>query len=247
MTSNSKIAANRRNSRRSSGPRSSAGKAVASRNALRHGLAAIALRQSVPSAEIDELAGALCGDDRDPTLFAQAVKIAENEMTLRAIRVHQVAVIERLREPYVAPFSKKDNSLGLAKGRSFEAWLADREIMARVPELLEKYKDQMPPPLNEDTREWRRYMDFVPIRLKALLQEPDDIDEATRERARKRVEAGYRDEHEALETAVGDLIRLDRYQRRAWSRQKRAIREFIRMKTTARDVHPTSAVEERVS
>jgi hypothetical protein len=104
----------------------------------------------------------------------------------------------------------------------------------------------MPPPLNEAPREWRRYLDFIPIRLKALLQEPDDIDEATRERARKRVEMGYRDEHEALETAIGDLIRLDRYQRRAWSRQKRAIREFNRMKIMGRDNNATSAVEERV-
>ena len=228
MTSNSKIAANRRNGRKSSGPRSAAGKSIASRNALRHGLAAIALRQSVPSAEIEEFAGALCGDDRNPTLFAQAVKIAENEITLRAIRAQQAADIERLREPYAAPFSRKDNTLELAKGRSFE-WLATREIRSRVPELLEKYKDQMPPLLKPDDK-YSDWMcdDLIPIRLKALLQEPDDIDEKTRERARKRIEE--RDEHEALTSAVGDLIRLDRYQRRAWSRQKRAIREFMRIK-----------------
>ena len=247
MTSTRKLAANRRNSGKSCGPRSAAGKSIASRNALRHGLAAIALRQSAPSAEIDEFAGALCGDNRDPAQFAQAMKIAENEMTLRAIRAQQVAVIERLREPYVAPFSRKDNSLELAKGRSFEAWLAGREIRARLPELLQKYKDQMPPlELEAKYPDWLRNADdLFPIRLKALLQEPDDIDEKTRERARKRIEE--RDEHEALTAAVGDLTRLDRYQRRAWSRQKRAIREFMRIKTTGEDSHPTSAVEECVS
>ena len=246
MTSNNKIAANRRNGRESCGPRTAAGKSIASRNALRHGLAAFALRQSVPSAEINEFAGALCGDDRDPALFAQAVKIAENEMTLRAIRAQQVAVIERLREPYVAPFSRKDNSLELAKGRSFEAWLAHREIRVRVPELLQKYKDQIPPPeLDENSPEWCRYGELIPLCLKVLLQEPDDVAEEIRERARKRIEE--RDEHEALAAAVGDLIRLDRYQRRAWSRQKRAIREFIRMKTTNRNIQPTSAAEQRVT
>lgn len=246
MTSNIKIAANCRNSRKSSGPRSAAGKSIASRNAMRHGLAAIALRQSGPSDEIDEFAGALCGDDRDPALFAQAVKIAENEMTLRAIRAQQIAVIERLREPYVAPFSRKDNSLELAKGRSFEEWLAHREIRARVPELLQKYKDQIPPPeLDENSPEWCRYVELIPLCLKVLLQEPDDIAVEIRERARKRIEE--RDEHEALAAAVGDLIRLDRYQRRAWSRQKRAIREFIRMKTTNRNIQPTSAAEQRVT
>jgi hypothetical protein len=228
MTSNRKIEANRRNSRQSCGPRTAAGKSIASRNALQHGLAAIALRRPVPSSEIDGFAGALCGDDRDPALFAQAVKIAENELALRTIRAQQIAVIERLREPYVAPFGRKDNSLALAKGRSLEAWLAHREIKARVPELLQKYKDQMPPPLKLDANypDWiRNADDIVPIRLKALLQEPDAIDEQTRERARIQIE--QRDEYEALEAAIGDLIRLDRYQRRVWSRQKRVIREFI--------------------
>jgi hypothetical protein len=39
MASEKQIAANRRNARKSSGPRSVAGKARASRNAIRHGLA----------------------------------------------------------------------------------------------------------------------------------------------------------------------------------------------------------------
>jgi hypothetical protein len=39
-----------------------------------------------------------------------------------------------------------------------------------------------------------------------------------------------RDEFAALEEAAPDLIRLDRYERRAWSRQKRAIGDFMNMK-----------------
>jgi hypothetical protein len=39
MTSERQIAANRRNSRKSRGPRTAAGKSIASRNALRHGVA----------------------------------------------------------------------------------------------------------------------------------------------------------------------------------------------------------------
>jgi hypothetical protein len=37
-------------------------------------------------------------------------------------------------------------------------------------------------------------------------------------------------EFAALGEAVPDLIRLDRYERRAWSWQKRAIRDFMNMK-----------------
>jgi hypothetical protein len=40
-----------------------------------------------------------------------------------------------------------------------------------------------------------------------------------------------RDEFEALRLAMPDLDRLARYERRAWSRQKRALREFIEIKS----------------
>jgi hypothetical protein len=38
--------------------------------------------------------------------------------------------------------------------------------------------------------------------------------------ARKQIEQQERDEHEALKEAIPDLIRLERYERRAWSRQQ---------------------------
>ena len=73
---------------------------------------------------------------------------------------------------------------------------------------------------------------IVPAQLKALLEEPDTIDEQTIERARKRVkeceQTEGRDEYKALEVAIPDLKRLGRYERRAWARQKRALREFMR-------------------
>jgi hypothetical protein len=229
MTSNRKIAANRRNSRKARGPRTAAGKSDASRNALRHGLAAITHREPLPSIEIEEFARALCGDDTDPAVFAQAVRIAENEMQLRAIRTQQVAVIERLREPYLVPFVKKDNSLQLGLARFMEGWLAEWEIEARLPKLLEKYKDQMLPLLEHDNNYPNCLRDIGD--LYTILEEPDYIDEQTREQARKRLKnrelVEQRGEYEALRAAIDDLIRLDRYQRRAWSRQKQAIRQFV--------------------
>ena len=227
MTSNSKIAANRQNSRKSTGPRTAAGKSDASRSALRHGLAAITHRQPAPSIEIEEFARALCGDDTDPALFAQAVKIAESELAHRAIRAQQVAVIERLRDPYLVPFAKKDNSLQLARGRCMEGWLADWEIAACLPKLLEKYKDQL---LLEHDNKYPNCLSDIE-NLYTILEEPDYIDEQTREQARKRIKqrelVEHRCEYVALRAAIDDIIRLERYLRRAWSRQKRAIREFV--------------------
>jgi hypothetical protein len=52
MTSVRKIEANRHNGRKSCGPRTAAGKATASRNALQHGLAALTHRQTVPVPEV---------------------------------------------------------------------------------------------------------------------------------------------------------------------------------------------------
>jgi hypothetical protein len=234
MTSNRKIEANRRNSRKSGGPRTAAGKSKASRNALRHGLTAVTCRCSVPPGEIEQFAKALCGDANDPVLFAQAVKIAENEMALQAICAQQVAVIERLREPYVVPFANKDNGLELGRARFMEGWLAEWEIEKRLPAVLEKYKDQMPPLLKSDEKdlEWLQDVhEIVPLRLKVLLDESDpDKESNALELAKKQVEEQERDDHEALAAAVPDLIRLERYQRRAWSRQKRAIRQFIALR-----------------
>jgi len=39
-----------------------------------------------------------------------------------------------------------------------------------------------------------------------------------------------RDEPGAVQEALPDLVRLDRYARRAWSRQKRAIRNYMKIR-----------------
>jgi hypothetical protein len=278
MTSERQLAANRRNSRKSSGPRSAAGERRASRNALRHGLAAIAYRPPAPTGAIERLARSICGPGDEPLLFGAAVAIAEAYFARRAIAEQRVAVIERLRDATAIALAKGDNSLMLGKARFFEAWLANREIEARVPELLGKYnlqrppkksekppprkvkkpppkKGEKPPPTKdepgtlgdgESVRSWldgsangfpveswiMEWDDIVPIRLKALLEEADSAELRQRalDLATKHIDAQQRDEYEALQEAIPDLKRLDRYERRAWSQQKCAIREFMNIK-----------------
>jgi hypothetical protein len=246
MTSNRKIEANRRNSRKSCGPRTAGGKATASRNALRHGLAALTHRQPAPSAEGEEFAGALCGDDRDPELLAQAVKVAQTKMELRAIRAQKVAVIERLRDRHAAPFaSREDPTNKQLKARILESQQAEAKIKVRLPELVAKYKNKIEEALGRDVvasadshvgiMRWfaRRgfpEQDAVWIILDAMSDEPTPIDDEVLDRARKEIEARQRDEHDALKAAAPDLARLDRYECRAWSRLKRAIQEFMRIR-----------------
>jgi predicted PhzF superfamily epimerase YddE/YHI9 len=126
----------------------------------------------------------------------------------------------------------------------------------QLPAVLEKYRERMGlanVPAPQDPAPWTKELDLdaetlhfykvtdwarlgdwdmiVPIKLKALVEEAE-VDETIRELARKRLEERERDEFEALEAAVLDLIRLGRYERRAWSRQKRSIRDFMRIKAS---------------
>ena len=145
MTSDQKVAANRRNAERSTGPQSQAGKARSSRNALKHGLA-IPLRNGPNMAEeTAELAAIIAGEARtDETVLAYAGAIAEAELDLVRIR------------------------------------------MARV---------QL---------------------LNALAANPPDVVAQSK--------AGPEREASVLARAAPQLLRLDRYERRAMSRRKRAIR-----------------------
>ena len=229
MTSQRKIRANRRNSRNSCGPRTAAGKAKASRNAQRHGLAAITHRLPIPSSEIERLARAICGDDKEPALLAQAIAIAENELALRAIRERQVECVERLREMTAEPFAVGDNGMELSKAIFARALLAHEHIPRMVPFFLEKYKDQIAelgPAGDSSTSPF----DIVPLDLKLLMQSPETIEEEERALDLARQQIKERDEFAAFEQAAIDLVHLDRYERRAWSRQKRAIRAFMNLK-----------------
>src|SRR5271169_4217282 len=58
------------------GPKTAAGKRIASRNALRHGLTAVTHRRFAHPTDIERFAKALCGSDDDPNLFEDALDVA---------------------------------------------------------------------------------------------------------------------------------------------------------------------------
>jgi hypothetical protein len=205
MTSARKIAANRINAQRSCGPRSTVGKGRVSSNAFRHGLAALKHIDAMRPRDIDLMARAICGDDVDPLLFEQAQVIAESELLLRCVRAERIAVIERLRDVTAVPLARRDDSMARAKARVVEMDLAAAEL-----ERMQARFDAMT--AEERTKLYKDY----DRELDQLESKPAPIAE--------------RDEVDAMREAMPDLERLARYERRAWSRRKRALRNFTDIK-----------------
>ena len=95
MASDRQIAANRRNARNSTGPRSAAGKKRASRNAYRHGLSLSITSTAAVAKQLDNLVREIAGDSKDPILLERARAIAQAELELARVRRAKVALIER--------------------------------------------------------------------------------------------------------------------------------------------------------
>ena len=95
MTSPAKIAANRRNAQRSTGPRTAAGKARARRNAFRHGLATPASLDHVAMDRIDELIVALTRDFPSELELELVMLAAEAQAEIERVRQVKVTLVNR--------------------------------------------------------------------------------------------------------------------------------------------------------
>jgi hypothetical protein len=129
MSSQAQVAANRANGRKGRGPRSAAGRTRASRNALRHGLAAISRHNPAYFPEIGRMASAYCEGDTDPLLFEQALIIAESDIILICLGAERLAAIERMRDPDAIPFSDSKASLARARARFAQAKRAYAQLV----------------------------------------------------------------------------------------------------------------------
>jgi hypothetical protein len=94
MTSERRVEANRRNARKSTGPRSNSGKKRAGRNALRHGLT-----RRISGAEFDhqvgKLARQIAGNTDTKVILEWARDAAAADLELDRVRRVRVALIER--------------------------------------------------------------------------------------------------------------------------------------------------------
>jgi hypothetical protein len=95
MASQRQIAANRRNARKSTGPRSGAGRKRASRNAYRHGLTLSITSTAAFAKQLDILVRKIAGDSEDAIVLERARAIAQAELDLARVRRAKLALIER--------------------------------------------------------------------------------------------------------------------------------------------------------
>jgi hypothetical protein len=93
MASERQIAANRRNARKSTGPRSGAGRKRASRNAYRYGLT-LNITSAAFAKQLDKLVREIAGDSKDAIVLERARAIAQAELDLARVRRAKVSLIE---------------------------------------------------------------------------------------------------------------------------------------------------------
>jgi hypothetical protein len=90
MTSERRLAANRRNARASTGPKSAAGKARSAHNSRRHGLAIPIRNDPGFAAEIESLAKAIAGEQPAPGDLSLAREIAESQIEIVRVRRYRL-------------------------------------------------------------------------------------------------------------------------------------------------------------
>ena len=208
MTSDVKRAANRANAQKSTGPRSSEGKARASQNARRHGLATSVAADPAAQARLAALTAALAGEGASPAVKAQAVVVAEAQVELsraRAARTQlQGQLITALGGPGGYPLPPLE-----------PIWLPSPSLIR--PGDLKKIAQGK---FNFDSL-------FTPSRLRARSRALDRHSEREARAEEKQI-------RDRLDTLLRDLACLDRYERRALSRRRTAVRHLDELRTAAR-------------
>jgi hypothetical protein len=95
-----RVFANRLNARKSTGPRTAAGKAAVARNARRHGLSVPLGHEQHIALDVEALArrivGSIAGLEAQPRLHALACRIAEAQLDLARVRRARLPVRARL-------------------------------------------------------------------------------------------------------------------------------------------------------
>jgi hypothetical protein len=170
VTTERQVAANRRNARRSTGPRSRGAKERTSRNSYRHGLTARLTTTKEHTKRVENLARKIAAEATDFVILEYARAAAEAEFGIARVRQAKVALIERM----LAFDQLEQPQLSL---RHFNAW------------------------------------DRGELKLPTPVDAAGTMPSAEADRLA-----------EAVRRALPELLKLDRYERRAVALRHRAVR-----------------------
>jgi hypothetical protein len=130
MASPDSIAANRRNARSSTGPRTAAGKRTVAGNALRHGLTA-SVPDPATTAAAARIAAALAGPSASPRRLALVMPIAEAQAELLRIRNARAAWINLTEASFPATQQGESDAIAQSLPKLVRLDFYERRTMRR--------------------------------------------------------------------------------------------------------------------
>ncbi|MPZ37880.1 MAG: hypothetical protein GEU95_07410 [Rhizobiales bacterium] len=203
MRSERKLLANRDNARKSTGPRTGAGKSRSSRNALRHGLTRPV---SSSTQAIARIAEELTREDSFPYRQQHAVAIAEAQVSIERIRKARIEIIERLRKVQNPPKGLLNTVIAKISAGDIKGIIALlRRQTAVNKEMLKRMKaGERTAPKEGIIADY--FNEFFGPQDASPLPPPTGL--------------------ECVVRALPELIRLEHYERRALVRKRRAVRAF---------------------
>jgi hypothetical protein len=202
MASERQIAANRRNARKSTGPRSGAGKKRASRSSYRHGLSARIAPGAGRAKRIEQLARQIAGDAADVLSLERARSAAQAEFDLADARQAKVALIELLQTDGDCDGPARPLTPLQADGR--------REVSqaASIFDKTDFFTDGWP---------YREAGSLAKLDKAGFFSEPGKAGTSKPSARPKRPQTAARQR-------LSELLKLDRYERRATGRRQRSLR-----------------------
>lgn len=205
MRVSARTQANRQNAARSTGPKSVAGKQASARNALRHGLAVPIKYDVAVAPEVERLARVIAGEGSDDTKLEAARRIAEAQFDLMRVRQFRLRLVEK-GKPRTVSYSPDELTMTI-KELERKYRLDDRRYFERLEASRTDEAERVA--LQKDGKAaWDGTVKgLAGILLQKAAAPPPKFDERMSE-------------------LVPELARIDRYERRALSRRKRAIREY---------------------